>query len=366
MMPHDNMKDRLSTVFRKRTMKQRSLHIRTILFTLAVIFSVTSCYDYDDNRDICDYKVQIRYGYNMENSTEVNMIGQFVSTIDEYIFDGQGILYAVNRIIPDPCGDGMKSELDLPPGRYSVISWGNLGTTCRVNDARVGVATREDMLLALDNPCTIYPGYQNNSDRLYYGYRTFTVESKGISRIRVDMIHSHLVLKYKITWRNTQPANLGEYQMRMRGNPSEYAFKTEYISRNDQCREHDPDTDDEYLKICSETIHYIPSVLRTNVLHHRFNSIIDVDKKIEGEIVGFRLRNGTPTILSFYEITGTRSFTERKAMNDVDLNSYFTHHGIDLDRTLKQEYSLEFIIEDDGTVTVLPLNLSDWTDGGSL
>lgn len=342
--------------------------IRNLLLLGALIAGVSSCkglIDHNDN-EICRYNVALLYHYNRENESRENLLERYVGSLTEYVFDDGGILYAVRTPSRDECTGAWVSEFDLPEGRYSVITWGNLGTTCRTDNARIGITRREDMLLTLDNPCPQYAGYHDNSDRLFYGYRTFSVRPGCQSRIRIDMLHAHLALKYKVTWSGTQPAQGGDYQMRMRGNPSEYSFMTEFISRNEVCREHDPAIDDEYLGICDETIHYIPRVLQSNALHHRVNTLINVDKAVEGEIVAFRLRNDTPAILSLHEITQTRSYGERQVLKDFNLSSYFSHHQIDLDRTLRQEYGLEFVIGDDGTVTVLPMEFSDWEEGGPL
>lgn len=350
-------------------MRRSIRYITHSLLAATVMACVTSCKGlierYDDA--ICEYNVQLRYNYNRENTSSLNVLTDYVSKLDEYIFDSDGVLFAVNPLQKDKCTGEWISELELPAGRYSVITWGNLHTTCNISQAQVGITRREEMLLTLNNPCAIYTGYQNNSDPLFYGYRTFTVTAKDISRIRVDMLHSHLVIKYRVIWRGTPPNTAGDYQMRLRQNPSEYTFMTEFISRDNECREHIPSDDDEYNRICSKTMHYIPRVLQSNVLSHRVNSSIDVDQRVEGEIVAFRLRNGTPAILSFYEIIPTRAgYSERKMMNDVDLSSYFSYHEVNLDHELRQEYPMEFIIGEDGTVTVLPLSISDWDEGGML
>lgn len=331
-----------------------------------VLHLLTGCYDIEGERSICNYKVQIRYYYNRENTSAVNMLERYVSTIDEYIFDSDGILYAINSIVPDPCGDGIKSELDLPYGRYSVIAWGNRGDYCKINDYQPGVTTRDQMLIMMNNPCVDYPGYQDNGDRLYYGYRTFRVERGRTTRVHVDVTHSHLSLRMSVRWRNSlnaPKAENGEMQIRLGELPSEYAFMPEYLSRRRVSQTH-VSVNDEYLVEQNETIHYIPrNYTDFNIVKHRVNSNINVDRQISCELVTFRLRNNNPAIVSLYQLTADGDI---QLMHDVPLGDYFAQMNENLDISLRQEYELEFVINDDGSVTVLPVDISDWDEGGAL
>lgn len=347
------------------------LHSIKLLFGLvAVGFSLTACYDVENRREVCDYNIQLNYHYNLENHSEENLLENYVSSLTEYIFDASGVLYAVHTMEAEACAGKFKSERTLPAGRYSVIAWGNLNGTCAVNEARIGVTTREQMQLAMANPCNLYPGYQNNGDRLFHAYRTFTVNSKGISRIRVDVTHAHLSLKVLVRWKNSSQApsaDAGELQLQLTGLPSEYTFMPEYISRGGTCREHNCSADDDYRSKCDEVIHHIPRKYRDrNILSHRLNSYVNVDRQVAAEFVSFRLRNDSPAILSLYLLPNTRAGEPVKLMNDVPLGDFFARQNEDLDRALKQEHPIELIVGDDGSVTVQPMDIADWDEGGSI
>lgn len=333
---------------------------------VAGLLGIVSCSLEDDN-EICDYNIQLSYHYNLENFTTANMLDNHVSVITEYIFDEDGILFRINTIHADECLQYIVSEQMLPPGRYSVIAWGNLGNACAASDAVIGVTRRDEMLLQFDNPCSEYPGYELNGDRIFHAYRTFTVGETGISRLRVDVVHSHLLLRYRVRWRTPSKApelGSGEFQMRLNGNPSEYNFMPEYISREQYCRVHDRNADDDYRSQCNEVIHHIPTVYTDrNVRSNRVNHQVNVDRIIDGEFIAFRLRNSTPTTVTLHHYSNMRA-GERQLMNTVPLGDFFRRYGEDLDKTLKQEYHLEFIINDDGSVSVQPIGIADWDEGG--
>lgn len=340
-------------------------HTALLLPAIAMVSCIDGLIDRHGS-DTCDYSVRLLYGYDRESTSRINLIEQYVEFIDEYIFDGDGVLYSVNRVFPDKCGDGMRSDLDLPPGRYSVIAWGNRGERSLISDHRAGVTTRDMMLIDMYSPSSEYAGYHDNGDRLFYGYRTFSVVQGHAGRIAVNLTHAHLSLKVRVRWSDSRSAPApadGELQMRITGLPSEYAFMPEYVSRGEQAQAHDPSADD-YPADSRETLHFIPyNFADRNVVDHAIKINITVDRVAEGEFIAFRLRNGSAAMLSFHQL---RPGGDVKLMNDIPLGGYFAYVNENLDHRLRQEYSLELVINNDRSVTVSPLGLADWEEGGSL
>ena len=303
--------------------------------------AVSAC-DIDDDVQVCDYNLQINYHYNQENQATENMLLEYVSSISEYIFDGDGILFAVNRILPDECDATLRSEHTLPPGKYSLISWGNLGSTAAVNDARVGITKREDMLLTLNNPSAAIPGYQDNCDPIYNSYRTFRVDPVGISRVRADMVHSHLVLKVIVGWKSDPPAGDSHFRMKLLDNPSEYTFMPEFRFPNRELELFDP-AKDQYPKVTTECIHHIPLVYRDrNILSTAVETEMDENGEVVARFVAFRLRNITDAVVSLYTVSGG---AEEQIMKDISLEKYFEEKEIDLDHALKQDYIIRLGID---------------------
>ena len=338
-----------------------------LLLSAAITLVGVSC-SMDEYNEVCDYRVELRYDYNRENTTSLNVLQNYVGSISEYIFDENGVLYAENRITPDPCDGSLKSTRDLPPGRYSVISWGNLTQVCAVNDARAGITTRQLMELRIDNPCNTYAGFQNNGDRLFHAYRTFTINPTGISRIRVDMVHSHLSLRTRVRWASgaTKPPVGRELQLRIESEPSQYDFMPEYVYATGSVVYHAPATHDRYNSICGDWTPHIPKVHDDkNIVRHRLNTNVDTEYEAYCEFVTFRLLNDSDALLSVYEVDGTGTVTTQIG-DTKNLGDYFMGEGIELTRNLRQEFAIDIVVNADGTLSLTPLNIAEWDEGGAI
>jgi len=339
--------------------------IELLLLLAGMAFVFPACESVLDlNDDECEYTVQIRYDYNRENTSETNLLTEFVHSIDEYIFDEQGILYAVNSVAPDVCDGVWRSEYSLPPGRYSLIAYGNRTGVNSVNEAVIGKTTRDEMLLTPDNPYVgLSDGTQTHGDRLYHAYRTFTVAPTGASLIRADMTHAHFGLWFRIRWKNTSraPANTEDFYTVMNDVPSQYSFMPEYIERDFVTQKHDCDNDDEYNTICQKSIHHIPMVHQEGCekLAHRSDVRMNVGKQFNGYFIAYRVRNETPLTMSFHG-NNNQIFT-------VDLQrQFFETYGIELDRNLRQEFAIEIIVDENGGTTVQEMDIANWDEGGSI
>ena len=344
------------------------------LFRLGVVLLlVTSCEGwlgrYDDKE--CDYTVQIRYDYNRENTVRANEYGLFIRHATTYIFDANHLLYAIDPVTADECTGEYVSEFDLPPGRYSLITVGNQTTMSEVSDnynkLQIGVTHREDLMLTLRGQ-TITRGAgdtYNNCGRLYHAYRTFTIAENDISRIRVDMVHSHCVINYTIRWRGMTPPDATNYYVQMRDVPSKYNLMPQFIYPEplSDCEAHDGEAHDTYPSFCDNVVHHIPTVHNDrNILTHR-SEAYRTGNEIKGSTITYRLRNAGQTMLSLH--TGaTRGDRATQVMKEIHINHYLTTMGENLDHTLKQEYDIIFEIDPGtGLVHVYFLEVGDWDEG---
>lgn len=353
-------------------MTQSVRHIKSFMLLCAAALLASSCQGLIRHYEppICDYSVQLTYHYNVENSSGTNEILGYVNSIDEYLFDADGILYAVNPLRKDPCTGEWVSELMLPPGRYSVIAIGNRTGISPVTDDHaapvVGQTSRDDMLLTLDRSQTRAGTDAGFADRLYHGYRTFCVENGQTSQVRVDMVHSHLIIYYKIMWEESVGAgSFTDLHVRMEDAPSEYSLMPEFIYPEPQgaCLPHDPATHDPYSRICRDCVHHIPTVHNDcNYMGFSDRSTV-FGQEATGSVISYRIRN-TP------EESRPTTFTvwdgDTPLANTVPLNDFFTRSGIDLDHTRRQEYPLVFLIHRDGTITVTFATVEDWEEGGTI
>ena len=348
----------------------------------AVAIALSSCrISYDI--EYCDYSVELRYDYNEENTAEANMIEYYVYTLDEYIFDADGILYQHRTTSPDPCADYMVSQLDLPPGRYSVIAIGNMDERSTASDVAgtrnsfnsrsasptPGVTRRENMLLTLQNCEELTGGTYGQSEKLYHGYKTFTVMEQNISRVRVDMINAHFSLKFRVTWKNNSTPARGKYYALLEAIPSEYKLMPEYIypANSFECKTHECDADDLYPTNCNNVIHHIPQTCyqQTNILCHRNDTYINADNEMWGQFINYRIKTETKPVLRIFSDGTSRSGEDEQIIKDIDLQEVFKWFHYELDHTLKQEYELDIVV-DGNTIIINPMRVGDWDEGDIL
>ncbi len=332
--------------------------------------------------DICDYRVQLRYSYNVENTSRTNAIGDYVAHIDEFIFDGKGVLFAVRKLTPDICSEEFVSELVLPAGRYSVIALGNIdGRSVLRDDANgdliIGTTRREDIRLSLDNADAFADGTRGHCEELFHGYRTFTVrESGGASRVRVDMMNAHFELRFRVMWKNTTrtPAQ-GVYYTVLQDIPSEYGLMPEHIYHAGSLDAvlHEPTDHDAYPHTDNNIIHHIPYSCHAgnNILSHSNTTYLNADGEVWGKFVSYRIKSETdPVLMLYYAPDGVRSRGEDPMVlpREIRLKDYFTWMGVKLDHELKQEYALDIVVDGD-QILISPFDqfgIADWNDGGHL
>lgn len=350
-------------------------HIYRVLLSAIVLLAV-SCrglIEHYDNPE-CDYTVRLRYDYNQENTTTDNRFDYYIRTLDEYIFDEQGILIIARQVLRDICDNTWHSDLDLPPGRYSVIAVGNRDARSGIwddmngNAPKPGVTRRDDMRMMLENAEVFVGGTSGPSEKLYHGYRTFTVNPTGQSSIRVDMVHSHLLLKLRVTWKSGQPAVRSNYHILLESVPSYYSLMPEYYypKGSFSCMPHDPDTSDNYESSSNAVIHHIKNVRQDrNILTYRYNTYITNDSEMWGEFISYRLKNENPVRLHICHYDPETQTETRLLPDGINLKEYFDYRGINLNHTLKQDYQIAITI--DGTrVSLMPLDVSDWEEGGAV
>ncbi|NDV64246.1 FimB/Mfa2 family fimbrial subunit [Bacteroides sp. 224] len=345
--------------------------MQVALFIIAVLLLNACHIDHYGPEGECNYTVRIFYHYNRENTSRENVLPDYVKWMTAYIFDSEGILYATHPVEIDVCDGQYASELNLPPGRYSIIVVGNDTSMSATTDAatthtpEVGVTHREDMLLFLQNetPTRTARGYFDNCGRLYHGYRTFSIAPAELSHVRVDMVHSHCVINYKVIWEGGMPNNLSNVHIRMQNMPSEYHLMPEFIYPEQQglCYKHNPDSDDFYDRQETNCIHHIATVHNNrNYVNHRHTSTL-FGQEATGEVITYRLRNEPePGKISTFTVYDA----DKPLANSVPLNDFFVRQGINLDETLRQEYPLVFRINKDGSITVAFATVEDWDEGG--
>lgn len=347
-----------------------------------IVFCAASCDGAIElfDKEECDYSVQLTYHYNQENKSSGNDFGRFIYNTDEYIFDDRGILCAIGTVTQDPCDGQWVSKYNLEPGRYSVIAVGNHTSMSRIhaNNAvpEIGVTSRDDMMLTLSNRSS--DGSDDGTNymsigRLYHGYRTFTVAQNGTSNIRVDMVHSHLDLRFTIKWKgDAAPTNTKDFYVILSHVPSEYALMPEYVyPSKGKCEIHNCDTHDEYNNTCLAVRHHIATVKKSeNVVNHRRN-VSMLGNTISSQTLSYRIRNQSSDCveskISLWRTNATRSGIPEQLMKEISINDFLNRSGVNLDHSLKQQYYIIFEIDSDtGQVKAWFSSIADWENGGNI
>lgn len=339
--------------------------IRNVVYLLLcslLLPAFSSCIMEDP--DDCCYNVSLEYRYQRYGTLGNNELGYYMGTLREYVFNEQDILVAINDYNVPHGGDDFFSEQNLSPGRYTVVAFGNKNGRQSTSSEEIGLATRQDLLMAMDNPQD--EGIQGLSDRLYYGYRSFEVAKYGVSRIAVDMTHAHCVLDVTVRWLDDSghPLEDGNYTLTLRQVPSLYRFMPEFVVYNGlECAKFDPENEDFQLKD-RRRINYIPTINRTEQVKHTIlGAVVSGEGRniLYGQFITFRYRSDSHVLLSIWSDT-------QQVMKEIDLERFFRENGIDLDYSLWQEYGLEIEIDGD-TVRVSiagSMSVDDWEDGGEL
>ncbi len=282
----------------KEAMKTRPAYIRT---TLAAAALLTAACDVDMyEREICTYTVQLQYRYNEENTSSDNRIVYWVQHIDEYIFDGDGVLCSIRRVTEPMCDEHLNSEMQLEAGRYTVIAVGNADDQSLVYDSGngrvepvIGVTRRENLHMSLHEP-EVYPsGRSGPCEELFYGYATFTVREIGATRVSVDVINAHFQVRYTVRWK-TPPVSstraevdYGTYYAVVDEIPSVYHLMPEYLydQGSFDYTEHDPDRHDDYPVEDHRVTHYIPHAAYDDLNPHTHGNLtyMNADRQVSGQ-----------------------------------------------------------------------------------
>ncbi|MDL2255263.1 FimB/Mfa2 family fimbrial subunit [Parabacteroides sp. OttesenSCG-928-K15] len=317
----------------------------------ALIFS--SC-QLENEVPVCNYNIQLEY-WSAENTVQ-NELPMYVRKIDEYIFDNKGVLFMINRIDKDRCTRQLRAEYTLPPGNYSVVSWGNCDSVSRVSEATPGVTTLSEMQLRQERK----PGQESHpmSEDIYYGFRTFSVPETGVGRTRVVMSHAYLLLDITIRWKSKTPDNTKNFSITFEQTHDRYPFLPHYMVRSGYVWPFDL-TDEEYNeRDISHRYYLMNRHPGAKVVNQRKEVTMDITRSISARFTAYRISNNSHPILRLYA-------GDQPLMKEIDLYKFFSQMGIELDMNLRQEFFL--LIEIDGDkVTVMPMIFSDWINGGEI
>lgn len=306
---------------------------KTVIWLLVLTNLLTGC-DLDGPMEECDYGVRLRFHYSREGST--NRIRDYVTTITDYLYDEQGqLLEATTRTdvrIP-------QRTLSLPPGKYTLVSWGNLAEKTFVHPSVEAGTAFGDMQLVQNHPHTPEQPWQRNSERLHYGRTEFTVQDFGVVDQTVFMGHAYLDLTVSVVGLKGEKGE--EFTLRLDGTHPVYSM-------------------DHYRQINAQGYPmYIPRPDHEQNVPHLLSGVrMSSEGVLQDEFLSFRLTNRSQPVFSVWQGSA-------QVLRNVDLKHFFDTMLIDMDTNECQEFHIRITVEGDH-IYVQFVSLGDWIDGGSI
>lgn len=304
-----------------------------ILWLQILICCLLAGCDLNGPMEECDYNARLLFHYSRGGST--NQIRNYVTTITDYLFDAQGHLIDVTTRtgvrIP-------QRTLSLPPGGYTMVSWGNLAEKTLVHPSTEVGTEFADMRLVQNNPASELP-WQQNSERLHYGKIDFEVSSMGVVQKTVFVGHAYLDLTVTVVGIEGQKGE--EFSFRLDGTHPVYDINHYQLINAQGYNMYIPAPED-----ARDTPHLLPEVRMTS------------EGKLEGELLSYRLTNRSQPVFSIWQ-------GEKQILRNVDLKHFFDTMLIDMDTNECQEFHILITVDGDN-VYVQFVSLGDWIDGGSI
>lgn len=327
-----------------------------LLFFIATLL-IPSC-SIDKDLEECPYNARLEYWYT--GTGQANVLPNYIYRMKEFLFDSTGVLRQINE---QGSKKNLAAEFKLPPGRYTLVSWGNLDSCTRVSEAEIGRTRLSDILLYADHP--VSPGTrvevplrQRNGEQLYYGFSSFTVQPQGVLRQRVDMVHAHLKLDVTVKWKGKAPVDTGDLYMSLSDVPSSYRFLPAFEVKGSPYSTYGTVTDGSLTR--SGVWYYIPErPADSPLISVEVPVKMDITRLINATFVTYRIGSDDHPVIRLYG-------GGQQLIREIDLYKYFRTMQIDLDENLRQEFSLVIEIDASGGILVFSATVSDWVDGGAI
>ena len=328
----------------KQIYKVRITAVGLLLIGVILLYFLSSCQMMDE-RDLCCYNVQLNYRYYRSGKNELSTR---VQTMKHFLFNQDSILQEVY----DVSGDAVKKlEVIIPSGDYTMVSFANVGDPSFLKEFIVGQSKMSELELYIDNLNN--DGYQNNSERLFFAYRNFSVAKSGVKYYIVDCTHAHNILTVNVKWKNATPPASSRYQMELTKVPGNYQFPIQRWVTIGSFK-----ADGTLPESTSSiVVHAIPEPLG-KVVTHRTDGRFKPNGNLEGSFISYRYTNQMIPTYCLYGDNGA-------LMKEIDLSVFFQTMGWELSLNIEQEFDLTMTIDGD-KVWVSATNIADWEDGGTI
>lgn len=328
---------RLSGLLRQFALLQRVY----LLCMLAGFIAFTAC-NIDGDLAECTYNARVEYWY--VGSGAANVLPDYVNSMQQYVYNSEGVLVQVNSTAGSRVVYG---ELNLPPGKYTLVSWANLDSTSRVVPVvAIGKSKLSEMELRMAN----HAGGSRTSagelplhhvsEPLYYSYTDLEIFGRGVVRKQVYMTHAHFRLNLTVKWAQYPPLDAGNFNYTLRGVPAVSRFAPgRWIESARSGGQPVPGTTADECGVST------PATMNLN-------------RTLSGTLLSYRLMNDKHPVLSICS-------DGKLIVKEIDLWKYFNTLNIDLSNNFRQEFDLQLLI-DGNDVSVSAVGVGDWEEGGDL
>lgn len=137
------------------------LIVTLILCTIAVLAS--SCINENSEGCLPKENLILRFSYNNNNGTDI--FPETIQKVDIFIFDQQGKLVLQQTKEQTELADFSGSKLELPPGKYRIVCWGNAFDKTGFTGVAIGQKLENVFLHYTKGMGTTFPV---NGDPLHY------------------------------------------------------------------------------------------------------------------------------------------------------------------------------------------------------
>lgn len=329
-----------------------------VLLSFVLTMVIPSC-NIDGDLEECPYNARLEYWYT--GTGQANVLPSYIFRMKEFVFDSLGMLRHIKKLSGKK---NVAAELYLPPGRYTLVAWGNPDSLSCLSEVEIGHTQLSDILMYANNPAqdeTLamnIPSLQQGTESLYYGYASFTILPRGVTRQRIDMVHAHLKLDVTVKWKSKAPTDAGDMYMTLSNIPSVYTFLPKYEIKGSGYSTYSTAADTTTTR--SGVWYYIPEEPEGYPLITVKRPVkMDITHTVNAIFTTYRIRGDDHPVLRLY---GGGS----QIVKDIDLYKYFRTMQIDLDENLRQEFSLILEVDANGDVIVSSATTSDWIDGGAI
>ncbi|MDD2438256.1 MAG: FimB/Mfa2 family fimbrial subunit [Massilibacteroides sp.] len=312
------------------------------LFVLLSLAAVIPSCEMPDERDVCCYNVRIDYRYY---SGGEDVFKDHIHSVRHFLFDADSVLQEVTDVEGDEI---TYVERVLPAGKYTMLSFANIGTSSQLDSFRIGVTRREDLSLSMNNPDA--NGYQQNSERLFFALRDFEVKPSGIVHYLADFTHAHNILTVRVKMKNGSFGDSDLYYMELTNVPGSYRF----FSDDKVVREVVTRAGEEVESSEDYVVYAIPELGNRRVAHRA--KVYYKPGALEGSFITYRYRNNAVPLFCLYSDEGPM-------MKEIDLSKFFATMGWELTLNITQEFDITITIDGE-RVYVSPTMINDWEDGG--